>query len=115
MYKKKEIENTFFNSAGITRVWHGIVDKEDTDIYFEYLIETGVKDYKSTTGLLSADILKRMEGEVCHFYTITKWESYDSIKKFAGEDFTKAKYYPKDKAFLLEQEEEVRHFETFSF
>jgi hypothetical protein len=37
----------------------------------------------------------------------------DSVRKFAGEDYEKAKYYPRDKEYLLEFEEKVIHCETF--
>ena len=36
------------------------------------------------------------------------------IKNFAGENFEKAKYYPEDKIFLLEFEENVTHYEVFA-
>jgi hypothetical protein len=46
---------------------------------------------------------------------VTEWDSYDSIKKFAGNYFQKAKYYPADKKYLLEFEENVVHYETFEY
>ena len=72
-------------------------------------------DYKSIKRNLSAKILRRIENEVCHFLTITEWDSYESIKLFAGEDFEKAKYYKDDKKYLLEFEENVIHYETFDY
>ena len=99
----------------ITRVWHGMTRAEHADEYLEFLVKTGVADYKKTPGNLSVEIWRRVEGDVCHFWTVTKWDSYESIKRFAGEDFKKAKYYPDDSRYLLEFEPEVEHFETFVF
>lgn len=99
----------------ITRIWHGMTSAKDADKYLQYVIETGVADYKRTKGNLGVEILRRVEGEVCHFWTVTKWESLDSIKDFAGEDLAKAKYYSEDSKYLLEFEEEVIHCETFIF
>lgn len=99
----------------ITRSWHGAVKKQDADTYFKYLVETGIKDYKSTPGVLRVELLKRIEGDICHFHTLTLWKSYEDIKAFAGNDYTKAKYYEKDKELLLELEELVQHFETYNF
>ena len=96
----------------ITRIWHGITKASDADVYLKYIEETGIKNYRETEGNLSSKILRRFEGNICHFLTITEWDSYESIKKFAGEDFEIAKYYPLDKEFLLEFEEKVQHFET---
>ena len=94
-------------------MWHGITKAEDADYYLNYIQETGLADYRSIAGNLSAKILRRVEGDVCHFITVTEWDSYQSIKKFAGEDFEKARYYPEDERYLLEFEETVTHYETF--
>ena len=99
----------------ITRIWHGQTKKEHADEYLDFLIASGVADYKATPGNLGVQILRRIEGEVCHFWTITRWDSYDSIKIFAGEDYEKAHYYPEDKKYLLEFEPKVLHCETFDF
>ena len=99
----------------ITRIWHGRTKAEAADEYLQFLIETGVADYKSVEGNLNVEIWRRMEDNVCHFWTVTKWDGYESIKKFAGEDFEKAKYYPDDSKYLLEFEPTVQHCETFEF
>jgi heme-degrading monooxygenase HmoA len=99
----------------ITRIWHGTTRAEHADEYLEFLIKTGVTDYKATEGNLSVEIWRRVEGDVCHFWTVTKWDSFENIKKFAGEDYEKAKYYEEDKQYLLEFEPHVTHCETFEF
>ena len=99
----------------ITRIWHGRTKAEHADEYLRFLIDTGVPDYKRIPGNLGVEIWREIEGNVCHFWTVTKWESLDSIKQFAGEDYTKAKYYPEDEKYLIEFEPNVRHCETFEF
>ncbi|MDQ1096409.1 MULTISPECIES: hypothetical protein [Chryseobacterium] len=99
----------------ITRIWHGIVHIEKADEYLRYVEETGIVQYKNTSGNLSTKILRKRDQEICHFLTVTEWDSYESIKKFAGDDYEKAKYYPEDKNFLLEFEENVSHYETFEY
>ena len=99
----------------ITRIWHGKTLAEHAYDYMEFLRVSGVSDYKNTPGNLSVKILRRIEGDICHFWTITEWDSYESIRKFAGEDYEKAKYYPDDGKFLLEFEPNVIHCETFHF
>lgn len=98
----------------ITRIWHGTTKAGDAEVYLEYLRQTGIRDYRVTEGNLSAKILRRIEADVCHFYTVTEWQDIASIKKFAGEDYEKARYYGEDKKYLLEFEEKVKHYETFS-
>lgn len=103
------------NMSPITRIWHGRTKAEAADDYLDFIVETAVADYKSVPGNLGVEIWRRIEGDVCHFWTVTKWESYESISKFAGEDIEKAKYYSEDRGFLLEFEEKVIHCETFVF
>jgi heme-degrading monooxygenase HmoA len=99
----------------ITRIWHGRTRIEHADEYLEYVTRTGIADYKNTEGNLKVEILRRIDGEICHFWTVTKWDSVENIKKFAGEDYEKARYYEKDAEYLLEFEPTVIHCETFEF
>ncbi|WP_430968281.1 antibiotic biosynthesis monooxygenase family protein [Spongiimicrobium sp. 2-473A-2-J] len=99
----------------ITRIWHGITEAKHADEYLKYVEDTGLSDYKKVDGNLSAKLLRRIEGNICHFLTVTEWDSYEDIKKFAGNDFERARYYPDDKKYLLEFEEHVSHYETFQY
>jgi hypothetical protein len=42
----------------------------------------------------------------------SRWDSWDAIRAFAGPDPERAVYYPEDRAFLLELDPHVRHFEV---
>ena len=99
----------------ITRIWHGRTRAADAEVYKTFVEETGLADYKSIPGNLSVRLLRRLDGEYCHFLTVTEWESWESIKGFAGEDFQLAKYYPGDEKYLLEFEKHVTHYETFEY
>ncbi|HSD62460.1 MAG TPA: DinB family protein [Ignavibacteriaceae bacterium] len=99
----------------ITRIWHGRTKKEDAEKYLQYVIGTGIKDYLDSKGNLDTQIWRSTEGEISHIFTVTQWDDIESIKKFAGEEFNKAKYYPEDEKYLLELEREVKHYETISF
>ena len=99
----------------ITRIWHGITKAEHADVYLQYLEQSGIPGYKQTEGNLSVEVWRSIDGDVCHFCTVTKWTSIEAIKKFAGEDHEKARYYPEDTQYLLEFEERVKHFETFVY
>ena len=101
--------------SAITRIWHGRTRAEHADEYLQFLIDTGVADYKSVEGNQSVEIWRKLDGDVCHFWTVTKWDNYESIRKFAGEDLEKAKYYSEDSKYLLEFEPAVEHYETFEF
>lgn len=96
----------------IVRMWHGKVPAAKAGAYREFLIARAIPDYQSVEGNVSVHILERSEGAVTHFITLTYWKDIDSIRAFAGDDLTAAKYYPEDEEFLLEFEPTVMHFEV---
>lgn len=59
------------------------------------------------------NFLYRIENGEAHHTLITYWPSVEIIKKFADDNFEKAKNYPEDNDFLLEFEEKVVHQEVF--
>jgi heme-degrading monooxygenase HmoA len=93
----------------IARSWHGRVPADKADQYYEYLLRTGLADYQSTPGNRGIVVQRWTEGGVTHFLLTTFWESIEAIKHFAGEDYTKARYYPEDDKYLLEREPYVTH------
>jgi heme-degrading monooxygenase HmoA len=96
----------------IARTWHGVTDASNANEYFDYLEKTGVPDYKRTEGNLGVYVLRRIERYQAHFLLLTLWESEEAIKRFAGAEMEKAKYYPEDEKFLLELEPTVTHYEV---
>ena len=98
----------------IARIWHGKTRLEDYEEYTEFMKSEAIPDYQNTAGFVKLTFLRKIEGDIGHFTLITFWENIEVIKNFAGEDFEKAKYYPKDKKYLLEFEEKVAHHEVFA-
>jgi heme-degrading monooxygenase HmoA len=98
----------------ITRVWHGRTSLKDADSYLAFLLSKGTEDYKKIKGNLSVKVWHRLDDKCAHFYTVTEWDSIGSIKEFAGEDYEKAVYYPDDEGVLLEFEERVVHYQSYT-
>jgi heme-degrading monooxygenase HmoA len=96
----------------IARTWHGAVRSEDAERYYQYLLDTGLRDYERAPGNRGVHVLRRVDGDVAHFLLLTLWESWDAIRAFAGADPEKARYYPEDERFLLELEPTVTHYEV---
>ena len=96
----------------IARAWHGRVPENKSETYYAYLMRTGLADYASTPGNRGVWVFRRTEDGVTHFLLTTLWDSYDSIRKFAGSDFERARYYPEDDDYLLEREAFVTHYEV---
>lgn len=98
----------------ICRIWHGRTTAEKADAYASFLEQRAIADYRSVKGNIDVEILRRDEGSITHFLTVTHWDSEQAIYQFAGEDILKAKYFPEDQDFLLEFEPEVQHFTVVS-
>jgi heme-degrading monooxygenase HmoA len=96
----------------IARAWHGRVPAAKADAYYAYLLRTGLADYAATPGNRGVYVFRRIEGDVAHYLLTTLWESIEAIKRFAGEDYERARYYPEDDDYLLEREPFVTHYEV---
>jgi heme-degrading monooxygenase HmoA len=96
----------------IARIWRGAVRSEDTVEYVEYVRETGIDHYRSTPGNLGAWILHRAVGERTEIVTFSLWESMDAVRAFAGDEPSRAVYYPEDDRFLVERGLTVEHYEV---
>lgn len=93
----------------IARTWHGRVPASKADAYYEYLRRTGLADYQRTAGNRGVLVQRRIDGEVIHFTVTSFWDSIAAVKRFAGEAYEIARYYPEDDGYLLEREPHVAH------
>ena len=96
----------------IARSWRGRTKAADRERYVEYLERTGCRDLRSTPGNQGVFVLSRTDGDVAEFVLVSLWDSFESIRKFAGPDAELARYYPEDSQFLLEMEPHVTHFDV---
>jgi hypothetical protein len=74
--------------------------------------DVGLADYRSTQGNRGAWCLHRRYGDTVHVEMFTLWDDFEAIRRFAGDEPTKAKYYDFDPDFLLELEPEVTHLDV---
>jgi hypothetical protein len=98
----------------IARIWHGAVPISKGDAYLDLMRRIALPEYMATRGNLGAWCLYRTEGDVTHFEMLTFWDDADAIKRFAGDDYSMAKYYDFDSEYLVEMETRVRHYAVCS-
>ncbi len=98
----------------IARIWHGIVPQTQSEKYLELMRTVALPEYRATPGNLGAWCLHRDEADVTHFEMLTFWTDTNAIKRFAGEDYTRAKYYDFDSDYLLKKNHSSRHYEAES-
>ena len=96
----------------IARIWRGAVKNEDADEYVAYVHETGIKHYRSTPGNQGAWILRRPLDRLTEIVTFSLWDDMDAVRAFAGDDPTRAVYYPEDNRYLVERNSIVEHYDV---
>jgi len=96
----------------IARTWRGATSADDADAYLEYLHETGLAEFRRTEGNRGALALRKIEGNRAEFVILSLWDSEEAIRRFAGEDISKAVFYPEDERFLIERDHDVSHYEV---
>jgi heme-degrading monooxygenase HmoA len=72
--------------------------------------QSGLVEYRNTPGNAGAYILLRVEDQIARVYTLSFWDSLDSIRAFAGDPIDTARYFPEDDRYLLERKPTVQHF-----
>lgn len=94
----------------IARVWRGTIKSADAAEYCAYIQDTGISHYTSIEGNQGAWLMTRELGELTEVMTLSFWESEESIRAFAGEDISVARFYPEDDRYLVEWGREVQHY-----
>jgi heme-degrading monooxygenase HmoA len=76
--------------APISRVWRGWTTRERADAYQELVTGTVLPGHERLEGYRGGCLMRREEGDEVEFLVITCWDSYEAIRKFAGDDFERA-------------------------
>lgn len=96
----------------VARVWHGRVANARAGEYEKYLYENGVKKIRGIKGNLGCQMMRRQEASNTEFIVISYWPNRDAIHAFAGQDIEKAHFLPRDREFLIEPDETVKHYDV---
>ncbi len=98
----------------ISRVWHGYTTPENADVYENLLKEeifTGIGN-RHIEGYKGIQLFRRdVTGEV-EFITVMWFDSIDSVRAFAGEDYEAAVVPPKARAVLKRFDDRSQHYEV---
>ena len=96
----------------IARIWRGMVRAEDASAYAAYVQETGIAGYLRTPGNRGAWALWRVAGDRAEIITVSLWESRAAIEGFAGQDISRAVFYPEDDRYLIDRDLTVSHYDV---
>ncbi len=99
----------------ISRVWHGYTTRENADAYEQLLKEeifVGIRG-RHIPGFREIQLFRRdnLEEEV-EFITVMWFDTLDSVRLFAGEDYSLAVVPPKARMILKRFDERSQHYEV---
>jgi heme-degrading monooxygenase HmoA len=97
----------------ILRRWIGRIRTADAEEYVAYIVATGAAEYRAIDGNRGYQIIRRdLDNDETEIATLSWWDSWDAIKRFAGPDPTRAHYYPEDDRYLIDRPDTVEHFDV---
>jgi heme-degrading monooxygenase HmoA len=97
----------------IARVWRGwTATAEDADAYERLLGEEVLPALLHLEGFLGADVHRRADGDEVEFLVVTRFESLDAVRTFAGPEYETPVIEPAARRLLVRTEPQARHYET---
>ena len=96
----------------ITRMWRGWTASENADSYERFLLEELFPAMRDIPGFVGAEVLRRGDGDEVAFVTLTRFESLDAVRAFAGEAYEVPVLEPPALALLSRYDERAEHYDT---
>jgi heme-degrading monooxygenase HmoA len=96
----------------IIRAWRGRTSRARSDAYPKHFREAVVPDLHRVPGFLGAHLSQRSMGGKVEFLVLTRWQSMEAIRAFAGPTANKAVVEPGAVAALDDFDDTVRHYEV---
>lgn len=96
----------------ISRIWHGWTTPANADKYEAMLKEeifVGILD-RDIKGFRKIQLLRRDAGAEVEFVTIMEFDSLDSVREFAGEDYEACVVPAKARAVLARFDQRSQHY-----
>lgn len=98
----------------VSRIWHGYTSADKADAYESLLKEeifTGIQN-RNIEGYKEIQLFRRPLKDEVEFITVMWFDSIDSVRIFAGEDYEAAVVPPKARAILSRFDERSQHYEV---
>jgi heme-degrading monooxygenase HmoA len=71
----------------IGRIWHGWTTRDNAAPYEELLGTTILPGIDRIHGFRGAELFRREVGDEVEFVTVTRFDSLDAVREFAGDDY----------------------------
>jgi heme-degrading monooxygenase HmoA len=96
----------------IVRLWHGWTRREDAEAYERYVLDNVFPAMHEIPGFVGAELVRRDEHDETAYVAITRFESLESVRRFAGNDYERAVVEPEPRRLLTRFDERSAHYEV---
>lgn len=96
----------------IIREWRGRASPDNSEAYPVHFRSHVLPELRGLPGFLGAHLSQRPHGDLIEFLVLTRWDSLDSIRAFAGDDIERAVVEPGAVAALVEYDSRVQHYDV---
>lgn len=96
----------------IIREWRGRASPSNADAYPSHFRDSVVPELRKLPGFIGAHLARRPYGDMIEYLVLTRWQSMDAVRRFAGADPSKAVVEPGAVAALVEFDSDVQHYEV---
>jgi heme-degrading monooxygenase HmoA len=97
----------------VERVWFArAADRANAAAYAGYFRRVVVPELTAVRGYLGAKLLQRDRDGGVEVLVVSRWESLDAIRAFAGDDINRAVVHTEAAALFADYDRSVRHYEV---
>ncbi len=96
----------------IERVWSGRTTREGAVSYAEHFRRVVLPELGPIAGYRGARLLEREQDGGIEVVVVTRWQSLDAIRAFAGEELDRAVVHEDAASLFSDYDRKVRHFDV---
>src|SRR5690349_20094422 len=94
----------------IERVWSGRTTKEGAAAYTTHFRSVVLPELSAIHGYRGATLAERETADGVEVVVVTRWESLQAIRQFAGDDIERAVVYDQAAVLFSDYDPRVRHY-----
>ena len=96
----------------IIREWRGRASASNAQAYPAHFRHSVLPELRGVPGFLGAQLSRRPFDDKVEFLVMTRWQSVDAVRSFAGADIAKAVVEPGAIGALVDFDATVQHYEV---
>ena len=96
----------------IIREWRGRASRDRAASYPAHFRDAVLPELRGIEGFIGATLSRRDDGATVEYLVLTRWQSMDAIRAFAGDTPDEAVVEPGAIAALTDYDDFVRHYEV---